>query len=147
MLDDIVGALKNQVGSSLMDKIGLDQQQSDNSIGAAASSVTDLLGGGDGLDIGDALSLFSKDDNTAGADGILGQLGDTFMGKLTGDVGLDAGKAGGVKDMVLPMLMGLMSDKIGGDKNMLSGLVGGLLGGGSGAASSLLGGVSKLFGK
>ena len=148
MLDEIIGTLKDQVGSSLMDKIGLDQTQSDNSINAAASSVTDVLGGNDGLDLSDVLNLFSKEDNNSGADGILGQLGDTFMGKLTGEVGLASEQAGGVKDLVLPMLMSLVSDKVGGDKGMLGNLVGGLLGGGKeGGLGSLIGGASKLFGK
>lgn len=151
MLDGIVDALKDQVGSSLMEKIGLDQTQSDNSLNAAGSSVMDLLGGGDGLDMGDVLNLFSKDDNKPGADNVLGQLGSTFMGKLTGEVGLDSDKASGVSNMVLPLLTSMMADKIGGDKNNLSGMVGGLagnlLGGGSNAASGLLGTVGKLFGK
>ena len=147
MINEIVGALKDQVGSSLMDKIGLNQQQSDDSIDAAASSVTDLLGGSGGLDLGDALNLFSADDNSTGAANIMGQLGDSFLGQLTSKVGLDAGKASGVKDILLPMLVSYMSNKVGGDENKLSGLVGGLLSGKDGGASSLLGGVTKLFGK
>ena len=148
MLDEIIGTLKEQVGSSLMEKVGLDQTQSDNSISAAANSVQDLLGTDDGLDIGDVLNLFSKESNTAGADGILGQLGETFMGKLTGEVGLASNQASGVKDLILPLLTSLLSEKIGGDKGSLMNMLGGLLsdqkGGGIG---SLLGGASKLFGK
>lgn len=146
MLDELIGSLKDQVGDSLKEKIGLDQSQSDNSINAAASSVGDLLGG-DGLDMGDVLNLFSKNDNTSGADNLVGQLSENFMGKLTGEVGLASEQAGGVKDMLLPMLMNLVSDKVGGDQNMLSGLVGGLLGGAKGGVGSLLGGAAKLFGK
>jgi hypothetical protein len=55
--------------------------------------------------------------------------------------------------MVLPMLMSLLSDKVGGDKSSLSSVLGNLAGGILGGTSSaqgtngLLGSVSKLFGK
>jgi hypothetical protein len=53
-----------------------------------------------------------------------------YLGKLTGQVGLDAAKANSVKDMVIPVLTNLLSDKIGGSAGALTGLLGNLGGGG-----------------
>lgn len=151
MLDELVNSLKGQVGNSLIEKIGLTEQQSDRSLNAAGNSVVDVLGGGDGIDLGDVLSLFSKNQNTNGADDLLGQLGNTFKSKLQGDVGLSSEKASGVRDLVLPILMSLMSDKVDGNKNALSGMLGGLAGGllrGEGGSDrGIMDSVSKLFGK
>ena len=146
MLDQLINGLKDQVGGDLIGKLGLDQGQADGAINAAADSVKDVVGGGDGFDVSDALSLFSKGSNSSGADALLGKLGTDYLGKLTGQVGLDAGKAASVKDLVMPVLTSFLTEKIAGNKDMLAGLLGnagkGLLGG----LGDKVGGLGKLFG-
>ncbi|MCB0794830.1 MAG: hypothetical protein KDB88_08845 [Flavobacteriales bacterium] len=146
MLDQIMSGLKDQVGSQLLEQIGLDQKQADGSLNAAGDSLKDVIGGGDGIDLGDVLNLFSKDKNSTGADQLLSKLGSDYLGKLTGQVGLDAGKASSVKDLVLPALMSLLGDKVGGNKDMLSSLLGGAGKNLLGDLGGKLGGIGKLFG-
>ncbi|MFN3874797.1 MAG: hypothetical protein ACK4L7_02650 [Flavobacteriales bacterium] len=143
MLDQIIGQLKNAVGQDLTGKLGIDAAKVDGILKAAGDSVKDSVG--QGLDLSAALNLFSKDANNAGADALLGNLGQSFLGKLTGQLGFDAAKAGSIKDMVLPALTNLLSDKVAGNKDALAGLLGGkdLLG----EVAGKLGGLGKLFGR
>lgn len=143
MLDQILDQLKNQVGPQLMQKAGLNEQQTSGSINAAADSVKEVIGGGDGFGLDDVLNLFSSAKNTSNADGILNNIGSVFQGKLTNNVGLDAGKASGVVALVMPMLTKLLSDKIGGNAGNLQGLLGDL--GGGGIADMAKGFLGKLF--
>ncbi|MCB0790843.1 MAG: hypothetical protein H6595_11830 [Flavobacteriales bacterium] len=146
MLDQIINSLKEQVGGDLMQKVGLDQQQTNGAIETAGDSVKDVIGGGGGLDLGTVLNLFSKEQNSSAANDLLGKLSSDYLGKLTGKLGLDAGKAASVKDLVIPALMSLLGNKVGGNKDMLGSLLGdagkGLLGG----LGDKLGGLGKLFG-
>lgn len=142
MLDQILSTLQQQAAPALMAKLGLDQQQASGSLNAAKESVAEVIGGGKGFGLDDVLSLFSNNQNTAGANGILDKLGSVLHGKLTGQVGLDAAKAGGVKDMLLPMVTNLISQHVGGDGNKLTGLLQGLGGG-----NDLAGAAKGLFGK
>ncbi len=144
MFDQILDQLKNQVGPQLMQQAGLNEQQTNGSINAAAASVKEVVGGGDGFGVDDVLNLFSADKNTSRADGLLSNIGNVFQGKLTSDVGLDAGKASGVVALVMPMLTKLLSDKIGGNAGNLQSLLGNLGGGGiAGMAKGLLGNLFK----
>ncbi|MEO8066153.1 MAG: hypothetical protein ABI599_00530 [Flavobacteriales bacterium] len=144
MFDQILDQLKNQVGPQLMQKAGLNEQQTNGSISAAADSVKEVLGGGDGFGMDDVLNLFSSATNTANADGLLKNIGNTFQGKLTGNVGLDAGKANSVVELVMPMLTKLLSDRIGGSAGNLQSLIGNLEGGGiADMAKGFLGNLFK----
>ena len=146
MIDRIINTLKDKVGGDLVNKIGLDPAKADGAIKAAGSSVQEVIGG-KGVDLSSVLNLFSKDANSGGANALLGSLGQNYLGKLTGQVGLDATKAAGVKDLVIPVLTKLLSDKVGGDKSALTGLLGGKAGDLLGGAGGKLGGLGKLFGK
>ncbi|MFZ1687356.1 MAG: hypothetical protein WAU70_08040 [Flavobacteriales bacterium] len=143
MFDEILDQLKNQVGPQLMQKAGLNEEQTNGSINAAADSVKEVIGGGDGFGLDDALNLFSSAKNSANADNLLSNIGNVFQGKLTNDVGLDAGKAGGVAALVMPILTKLLGDKIGGDAGNLESLFGNL--GGGGIADMAKGFLGKLF--
>lgn len=143
MLNELLPLLKDKVGADLMNKVGLDANKTDGALNAASSTVTELLGG-KGIDMGTVLNLFSKDTNTAGANDLLGQLGRNYLGKLTGEVGLDAAKANSVKDLVMPVLTNLLSDKIGGNAGALQGMLGNL-GGGGDIADMAKGMLGKLF--
>ncbi|MBL8003360.1 MAG: hypothetical protein JNL05_15510 [Flavobacteriales bacterium] len=145
MLDQLLSTLQGQLAPELMNKIGLDQKQASGSINAAAASVKQVLGSGDGFGMDDVLNLFSSAKNTSAADGILGNIGKVFEQKLTGEVGLNGQQAGGVAALVLPALTQLLSDKVGGNAANLQGLLGGLAGGNdlAGMAKGLLGGLFK----
>ena len=145
MLDQLLSTLQGQVAPQLVQQLGLNEGQAKGSIAAAGDSVKQVLGGGDGFGLDDVLNLFSSAQNTAGADGILDNIGKTFNQKLTGEVGLNGQQAGGVMSLVLPMLTQLLSDKGGGNAGNLQGLLGDLGKGGGLAdmAKGLLGGLLK----
>lgn len=143
MFDQILNQLKNQVGPQLMQKAGLNEEQTHGSINAAADSVKEVIGGGDGFGLDDVLNLFSSAKNNTNADGIMNNISSVFQGKLTSNVGLDAGKASGVVGMVMPLLTQLLSDKIGGNAGNLQSLLGNL--GGGGIADMAKGFLGKLF--
>ena len=92
----------------MISQLGLNSGQATSSVSAAVDSVKDVLGGSDGFGLDDVVNLFSSAKNTSGADGILSQIGNVMQGKLTGQAGLNASQAGGVKDM----LMGSVSQHI-----------------------------------
>lgn len=141
MLDNIIPLLKDKIGPDLINKLGLPSDKADQAVEAAGSSVKEVIGD-KGLDMGSLLNLFSKDSNSSGANDLLGKLGANYLGKLTGQVGLDAGKATSVKDMVIPAITALLSDKIGGNLGNLQGLLGGKGGSLGDTAKGMLG---KLF--
>jgi hypothetical protein len=143
MFDEILETLKSQAAPDLMNKIGLDQAQTQGSLNAAVGSVKQVLAGGDGFGMDDVLNLFSPAQNTAGAEGILSNIGQVFNSKLTGEVGLNAQQAGGVQSLILPMITNLISSKVGGNAGQLQGLIGGLTGGKGGGLSSMAGGLLK----
>ncbi|MCB0770385.1 MAG: hypothetical protein KDC00_08270 [Flavobacteriales bacterium] len=141
MLDRILSSLKEKATPELMSRLGLDATQANGSVMAAADSVKEVVVGDNGFGMDDALSLFSNATNSSGADGMMGKIGEVLMGKLTGSVGLDAGKAGGVSAMLMPMVMDLVSKYVGGDAKNLQGLIGG--GGIADAAKGMLGNLFK----
>ena len=141
MLDQILSTLQSQAAPKLMSQFGLDEKQAGGSIAAAADSVKEVIGGGDGFGLDDALNLFSSAKNSSAADGLLGNIGNMLQSKLTGQVGLDAGKASGITAMLLPMVTELISKQVGGDPKNLQALIGG--GGLAGMAKGLLGNLFK----
>ncbi|MCB0772262.1 MAG: hypothetical protein KDB93_02705 [Flavobacteriales bacterium] len=145
MFDQILFSLKQQAAPELMAKLGLNDGQATQSVGAAVDSMKQVLGGADGFGMDDVLNLFSSAQNNSAADGILSQVGSVLQGKLTDQVGLEAAKAGGVKDMLLPMITDLIGKYVNGDGGKLQDLLGGLAGGGNlgNMAKNLLGGLFK----
>ncbi|HQV52501.1 MAG: hypothetical protein IPI00_02675 [Flavobacteriales bacterium] len=143
MFDQIISSLKEQAGSALMSNLGLNEQQTDGSITAAADSAKEVLSGGDGFGMDDVMNLFSSANNSSGADGILSQIGTVLLSKLTGQVGLDRSKASDVSAMLLPMLTNLITEKSGGNADMLKGLLGGNGGGIADVAKGMLGNLFK----
>ena len=51
MFDQILDQLKSQVGPELMQKAGLNADQTNGSLSAAADSVKEVIGGGDGFGV------------------------------------------------------------------------------------------------
>jgi hypothetical protein len=145
MLDEILSTLKNQATPELMNTIGLNQQQTEGSINAAADSVKQVIGGGDGFGLDDMLNLFSSAQNNTNAEGILNNIGQVFSGKLSSDVGLSAQQSSGVQALLLPMIMNLISGKVGGNANNLQSLIGAFTGNGGGLAAMAGGMLKGLF--
>ena len=143
MFDQIISSLKEQAGSELMNNLGLNEQQKNESISAAADSAKEVLSGGDGFGMDDVMNLFSSAKNSAGADGIIRQIGTVLLSKLIGQVGLDSSKASGVSAMLLTMLTNMITEKSGGNADMLKGLLGGNGGGIADAAKGMLGNLFK----
>ena len=145
MLDQILSTLKSQAAPELISKLGLNEEQASGSIHAAADSVKEVIGGGDGFGMDDMLNLFSEAKNNSGADGILSNIGGVLSNKLTGQVGLNAQQAGGVQSMLLPMITNLISGHVGGNAGNLQSLLSSFTGGGgmADAAQSLIGNLFK----
>lgn len=143
MLDEILETLKNQAGPDLMNKIGLNEQQTQGSINAAADSVKQVIGGGDGFGLDDMLNLFSEAKNNQNADGILNDIGKVFNNKLSGEVGLNAQQSGGVQSLILPMIMNLLGGKVGGNANKFQSLISSFMGGQGGGIANAAGGMLK----
>lgn len=143
MLDQILSSLKDQAAPQLMSKFGLNEQQTNGSITAAADSVKQVIGGADGFGMDDVLNLFSDAKNTNTADGILSNIGSVLSGKLTGDVGLNAQQAGGVQSFLLPLITQLISSKVGGNSSNLQSLISGFTGGKGGGLADMAGGLLK----
>jgi hypothetical protein len=146
MLEQLLSTLQKEAGPQLISQLGLNSGQATSSVSAAVDSVKDVLGGSDGFGLDDVVNLFSSAKNTSGADGILSQIGNVMQGKLTGQAGLNASQAGGVKDMLLPMVTKLISDHVGGDAGKMQGLLG-ALGNGGGLADMAKGLLGNLFKK
>lgn len=144
MFDQIISSLEKEATPALMAKLGLDQQQASESVNAAAASVKEVISSGNGFGLDDVLNLFSNARNNSAADGIISKVGTALHGKLTNQVGLDAGQAGNVKDLLVPMITNLISKHVGGDGSKLSGLLEGI-GGGPGLANAAKGLLGKLF--
>ena len=143
MLDQVLDQLKTQAAPTLMKQLGLDQQQAHGSVQAAGESVKEVLARGHGFGADTLLNLFSTSQNTGAAENLLSTIGRSFSSKLTDQVGLNAAQAGGVKNMILPMLTQLLSDKVGGNANNLQGLLGGISG--DHMAEAAKGFLGKLF--
>lgn len=140
MLDQILSTLTERAAPELTGKLGLDQKQANGAIAAVGESVQQIVGGGDGFGLDDALNLFSGAKNSVAADGILANIGSMLQGKLTDQVGLSASQANGVSAMLLPMITELISSHVRGDARNLQSLVGG-----GGLADMAKGLFSKLF--
>lgn len=146
MFDQILSTLKSQAAPELMNKLGLNEQQTHGSITAAAESVKEVIGGGDGFGMDDVMNLFSDAKNNPAADGIMNQLSSVFSNKLTGQVGLNAQQAGGVQSLLMPMVTSLITKYVGGNASSLQGLIGSFTGGAGGGLSGIAGGlIGKLF--
>lgn len=140
MFDQILSNLQKSAVPQLISQFGLDEKQAGGSVTAAADSVKQVVGGGDGFGMDDVMNLFSQQKNNAAADGIMSNIGSVLQSKLVNSVGLDAGKASGVSAMLVPMVTELISKHVGGDAKNLQSLLGG--GGIAGMAKGMLG---KLF--
>lgn len=143
MFDNILSSLTQQALPKLTQEHGLSPDQAKSSINAAAGGLQNVLSGDHGFDMGTLTNLFSSDTNTASANGLMEKIGQAVQGKLTGEAGLSADKAGAVKNTLLPMIMDLVTKYAGGNADSLKGILSGFSGGG--VADAAKGVLGKLF--
>lgn len=144
MLDSILDQLKGQLGPEIMEKFGLNESKKDQVFSVAKDTITngvkkEATGGGlDGL-----LNMFSKGDNNDSGNAMQSKLGGDLISNLTSKLGIDADKAGGIKDMIMSQVTKLMGDK--GGNFDLSSLMAMVTGGGGKAAGGAGGFLSKIM--
>lgn len=142
MFDSILDAVKGEITAGLTSKLGLNNAEVDKTLNSTKEALDKTVAdetksnGVEGL-----LNLFSKDDNSSSANGVLKDLGGNLLSSLTSN-GFSSDKASSIKDMIIPIVVKYASDKIGGDASMLTGLIGGSEGI-AGKASGLLKGFFK----
>jgi hypothetical protein len=134
----IIEQLKERIGGELTGRLGLNKAQADGAVEEANSSMEEVMT----RDPSALMELLSQG-NATGAKGLLGDVEGNYLGRLTGKLGLDAGRAAQVKDLVLPALFSLVQEQG-------ASMLGSVLGGSAGLPGDLawkLGGLGKMFGK
>lgn len=124
MFDSIIDSVKGEITESLTSKLGLSGSEVDTTLSSTKEAFSKTISGeaeGNGLDT--LTNLFSNDDNSSASSDLLSGLGGNLMSSLSSN-GFSSDKAGLIKEMVLPMVMKLVSEKIGGNSDMLTGLLG-----------------------
>lgn len=126
MLDTIIGSLKNEVAGNLTSQFGLDNAAQESVFSATKESVVETVtkqasseGGLSGL-----MNLFSQDKNNDSGNAMQDMIGSALIGKLSGNSQIGAEKAGGIKDMILPVVMNLIAGKVQGKSDGISSLLG-----------------------
>ncbi len=145
MLDGIITSLKDQVSGELLNKTSVKKEELPGIFDIVKEQATEKLGAavaGGGLD--SVMNLFSKNDNSEGANNIQSALSSGIVSGLASKLGFDSAKANSVVSMILPHLMKLITNKNdetdAGDSSFLEGMLGG------GGASDLLGKAKGMFG-
>jgi len=142
MLEEILKSVKGDVGSQLIDKLGMSETESEKSFNVLGGSLQNVLGNeSKGAGLSTLVNLFSDDDNTKDSDSLVEKLGGSLIGDLVDKAGLTKSKASGFKDMVLPLVISFISKKVGGNSDLLGSLLGG--GGSSGGLGNIAGSVLK----
>ena len=128
--DELVDLIKNQLNLN-SDEVDRTLKSTQEAVGETILSEVQKNG------LGTLLNLFSDDDNSEDSNSILKDLGSQLLKSLLSN-GISKSKAQGIKELVLPFIIKLISSKVGGKSDLLSGL----LGNNGGLASDLL---KKLF--
>ena len=123
MFDSILDSLKGEASGLLKDKVGLNDLDIDKAMSSSKDAFEKTVSDESGSNgMGNLLNLFSKDDNSNASDGVLKSLGGNLISSLSSN-GFSSDKASSIKDTILPIIMNLFSDKVGGDSNILSSLL------------------------
>lgn len=144
MLSNILSSLKDNVSGDLVEKAGVSKDQLPEIFDQIGNVTKDKLGAEVSSGNMDSLmSLFGKNDNTAGAGGIQDSLTSGIVSRLASKVGIDSTKATMIANLVVPKLIELISSK-GSDSSVLTDMLGGggdKDGGIMGKAKDTLGGL------
>lgn len=124
MIDSIIDSLKGEVVEGLTNKLGLSGTEIDKTLSSTKDAFDKTMSeevGSNGLET--LTNLFSSSENSSSSDGLVSSLGENLISNLTSN-GFSSDKVGSIKELILPVLIKLVSKKIGGDSQMLSGLLG-----------------------
>ena len=138
MLDQLLKDHGGELIAAITQKSELDASQAESLLPPALGQITDLVKGGDGgIDLTDLLG--------GGSGAVSAMLENLDIAKIAKAAGLDQSQAEGGLASLIPVVMSLLGDKVGGAESLLS-MIGG--GGSSGDRLDSLGGLTgKLFGK
>lgn len=137
MFDSILDSLKGEVAGALTDKLGLNDTDIDKTISSSKEALTKTVeteAKGNGIE--GMLSLFSDNENSGAANGLLEGLGGNLISSLSSN-GFSSDKASSIKDQILPVILSLVTKNIGGDSNKLTSLLS------SGGISDIASGLVK----
>lgn len=124
MIDSIIDSLKGEVVEGLTNKLGLSGTEVDKTLSSTKDAFDKTVSeeaGNNGLET--LTNLFSDNENSSSSNGLISSLGENLASSLSSN-GFSSDKVSSIKDVVLPVLIKLVSEKIGGNSQMLSGLLG-----------------------
>lgn len=124
MIDSIIDSLKGEVVEGLTNKLGLSGTEVDKTLSSTKDAFDKTISeeaGSNGLET--LANLFSDNENSSSSNGLMASLGENLISSLSSN-GFSSDKVGSIKELILPVLIKLVSEKIGGNSQMLSGLLG-----------------------
>jgi hypothetical protein len=124
MIDSIIDSLKGEVVEGLTNKLGLSSTEVDKTLSSTKDAFDKTVSeeaGNNGLET--LTNLFSDNENSSSSNGLISSLGENLASSLSSN-GFSSDKVSSIQDVVLPVLIKLVSEKIGGNSQMLSGLLG-----------------------
>lgn len=124
MIDSIIDSLKGEVVEGLTNKLGLSGTEVDKTLSSTKDAFDKTLSdeaGRNGLET--LTNLFSDNENSSLSNGLISSLGENLVSSLFSN-GFSSDKVSSIKDLVLPVLIKIVSEKIGGNSQVLSGLLG-----------------------
>jgi len=148
MFSSILSSLKDNISGDLVEKAGVSKDQLPKVIDQIGNVTKEKLGAEVASgNMGSLMNLFSKKDNSSGAEGIQASLTSGIVSGLAGKFGIDEAKAVMISNIVVPKLIEMISNKNAetsdSDSSFLSGMLGGSDkdGGVMGKAKDALGGL------
>ena len=124
MIDSIIDSLKGELVEGLNNKLGLSGTEVDKTLSSTKDAFDKTVSeeaGNNGLET--LTNLFLDNENSSSSNGLISSLGENLASSLSSN-GFSSDKVSSIKDVVLPVLIKLVSEKIGGNSQMLSGLLG-----------------------
>lgn len=124
MIDSIIDSLKGEVVEGLTNKLGLSGTEVDKTLSSTKDAFDKTLSdeaGSNGLET--LTNLFSDNENSSLSNGLISSLGENLVSSLFSN-GFSSDKVSSIKDLVLPVLIKIVSEKIGGNSQVLLGLLG-----------------------
>lgn len=124
MIDSIIDSLKGELVEGLNNKLGLSSTEVDKTLSSTKDAFDKTVSeeaGNNGLET--LTNLFSNNENSSSSNGLISSLGENLASSLSSN-GFSSDKVSSIQDVVLPVLIKLVSEKIGGNSQMLSGLLG-----------------------
>jgi hypothetical protein len=158
MLENILNAVKGDLGKNLLDQFNLDADKVDDTVETTGSTIKDVvMSEVTGGNIGGLLDLFKqKDEKSISSNPIAQTMVRQLVGNLVSKLGLNKALADKISVFAVPFIVKFVADRFdkdveGDDENSLLDMLGGegigdLLGNLTKGKGGLLGGLGKLFG-